>query len=65
MCNIWDGRTEKGPTLGELRSILAHPLFDRVKDLGITGGEPTLRPDLAEIYAVAADTLPRLGATPR
>ncbi|MBC8001685.1 MAG: radical SAM protein, partial [Opitutaceae bacterium] len=60
MCSIWkDGRREK-MSLDELRSYLAHPFFAEVRHVGVTGGEPTLRKDLAELYSLLPECLPNL-----
>jgi MoaA/NifB/PqqE/SkfB family radical SAM enzyme/polysaccharide pyruvyl transferase WcaK-like protein len=60
MCGIWKGHREKGPTLDEFDKIFRDPLFDQVLSLGITGGEPTLRPDLDRIFKAGVENLPSL-----
>jgi len=60
MCHIWkDGRREK-MSLDELRQELARPFYSEVRHVGITGGEPTLRQDLAELYELLPQVLPTL-----
>ena len=60
MCNIWKQKKEFEFNGEELKSILRNPLYDEVAHVGITGGEPTLRKDLAELYDAVLDTLPNL-----
>jgi polysaccharide pyruvyl transferase WcaK-like protein/MoaA/NifB/PqqE/SkfB family radical SAM enzyme len=60
MCNIWQRKKDKEITPEELSHILLDPLFDRVTYVGMSGGEPTLRKDLAEIGKVLVDRLPKL-----
>ena len=60
MCNIWkDGRREQ-LSLDELRRELAHPFYGEVRHVGITGGEPTLRKDLTDLYELLPQCLPKL-----
>jgi MoaA/NifB/PqqE/SkfB family radical SAM enzyme len=55
MCNIWKRireqpdikRTEM--SLSEIINLLSNPLFSRLVELDLTGGEPHLRNDLADI----------------
>jgi MoaA/NifB/PqqE/SkfB family radical SAM enzyme len=54
MCGIWK---ETGDAVGELSPddlgrILADELFSRMEYVGVSGGEPLLRDDLAELCAV-------------
>jgi len=60
MCNIWQRQQDQEITLEELRHILADPLFSKIQHLDITGGEPTLRADLAEIGQIFINLLPEL-----
>jgi MoaA/NifB/PqqE/SkfB family radical SAM enzyme len=60
MCPIW--RTEKSVkelTLSEIREIISSPLFDSLESVILTGGEPTMREDLAEIAEVILDARPK------
>lgn len=60
MCNIWkDGRREQ-MSLDELRRYLRQPFFSEVWHVGVTGGEPTLRKDLMELYRLLPECLPKL-----
>lgn len=60
MCFIWQQKKSKELTPDEVSSILSDELFDQVRGIGINGGEPTLRSDLAELVEAAALTLPAL-----
>jgi polysaccharide pyruvyl transferase WcaK-like protein/glycosyltransferase involved in cell wall biosynthesis/MoaA/NifB/PqqE/SkfB family radical SAM enzyme len=63
MCNIWkDGKREK-MGLDELRRYLTNPFFSEVGHVGVTGGEPTLRTDLVDLYRMLPDCLPKLAGT--
>jgi polysaccharide pyruvyl transferase WcaK-like protein/glycosyltransferase involved in cell wall biosynthesis/sulfatase maturation enzyme AslB (radical SAM superfamily) len=60
MCNIWkDGKRER-MSVAELRAYLAHPYFSDVWHVGVTGGEPTLRTDLVDLYRLLPECLPKL-----
>ncbi len=60
MCNIWkDGRRET-ISLEELGTYLRQPYFSSIAHVGVTGGEPTLRKDLIELYRLLPECLPRL-----
>ncbi|MCS7064509.1 MAG: polysaccharide pyruvyl transferase family protein [Methylacidiphilales bacterium] len=60
MCLIWQQKKDYEITPDDLRQILADPLFSNVQDVGITGGEPTLRPDLPELFRVVAERRPKI-----
>lgn len=52
MCLIWKQKRTQELTPVELEQILRDPLFSNVRFVGITGGEPTLRRDLPELFDV-------------
>lgn len=58
MCNIWQQHLDTQISVDEVRRVLADDLFSEVRSVGINGGEPTLRQDLAEIAGAIAETLP-------
>ncbi len=60
MCNIW--QSEKGSDLGvdDWRTLLQDRLFDGIESVGLTGGEPTLRPDLPQLAQLLLTELPAL-----
>jgi polysaccharide pyruvyl transferase WcaK-like protein/MoaA/NifB/PqqE/SkfB family radical SAM enzyme len=60
MCHIWQRKRDHDITPEELASVLADPLFREIRDVGINGGEPTLRKDLGELTQVLLTKLPRL-----
>ena len=60
MCNVWQRKRDREFDIDELRSILADSLFREIRYVGISGGEPTLRHDLADIGQVLVDSLPKL-----
>src|SRR5262245_13783982 len=60
MCHIWERKRDHEVTPAELARILDNPLFREVREIGINGGEPTLRKDLAELVQTAIAGLPKL-----
>jgi polysaccharide pyruvyl transferase WcaK-like protein/MoaA/NifB/PqqE/SkfB family radical SAM enzyme len=60
MCHIWQRKRDHDVTPAEVAAILENPLFREVRDVGVNGGEPTLRRDLVELVQVLIDKLPRL-----
>lgn len=60
MCRIWENKQSDDISPEALRSGLRNPLFDRVSAVGLNGGEPTLRKDLATLTSVLFDELPSL-----
>lgn len=60
MCLIWEQKKDHEITVEELRSVLNDRLFTKVRNVGVTGGEPTLRKDLPEIFRVIAQRRPRI-----
>lgn len=44
----------------EFGAMLRRPFFSDVQYIGVTGGEPTLRPDLSDFYVEALGALPSL-----
>lgn len=60
MCFIWQQKKAKELTPAEVFRVFTDPVFSEVKGVGINGGEPTLRKDLAELVKAAADALPKL-----
>ena len=60
MCFIWKNKRSRELSPAEFGAMLRAPFFSEVEHIGITGGEPTLRSDLAEFYLAALETLPGL-----
>jgi MoaA/NifB/PqqE/SkfB family radical SAM enzyme len=58
MCNIWKLKAERGWQADDLDRVLSHPsLAENVEVVNVTGGEPTMRPDLPEIFGVIVRNL--------
>lgn len=60
MCNIWQQKQEYEVTPSELKRVLSDPLFSEIEHIGITGGEPTLREDLPQLYEAVMDAIPTI-----
>ena len=58
MCNIWKQQKDYEISPADIRQILQNPLFKKVRNVGINGGEPTLRKDVAEVVRAVVETLP-------
>jgi MoaA/NifB/PqqE/SkfB family radical SAM enzyme/polysaccharide pyruvyl transferase WcaK-like protein len=63
MCLIWQQKKDYEMSPDDLAKVFKDSLFSNVAHIGITGGEPTLRKDLPELFRVACTTLPKLSAT--
>lgn len=60
MCNIWKQKKSYEITYNDLQLIFSDSFYSDIKHVGITGGEPTLRKDLPEIFKACIDFLPKL-----
>ncbi|WKN33493.1 polysaccharide pyruvyl transferase family protein [Porifericola rhodea] len=60
MCNIWQQKKGFEVSPQDLEKILDDSLYSEVRGVGITGGEPTLREDLADLYEACCKKLPSL-----
>lgn len=60
MCQIWEQKRGPEITPEEVRQSLTRPMFRKVRGVGVNGGEPTLRNDLADIGLAVIQSLPRL-----
>lgn len=60
MCNIWKNKQDKEITYDDLKIIFSDRLYSEITGVGITGGEPTLRNDLVDLYKACIDFLPKL-----
>ena len=60
MCNIWkrDEALEISPD--DLKRVLADDLYSELEHVGVTGGEPTLREDLPDVYQKIIEAVPTL-----
>jgi polysaccharide pyruvyl transferase WcaK-like protein/sulfatase maturation enzyme AslB (radical SAM superfamily) len=62
MCNIWQQKYDYQISPQELRVALSNSLYTEVRGVGVNGGEPTLRKDVAEIVDVLFECLPKLSS---
>jgi polysaccharide pyruvyl transferase WcaK-like protein/sulfatase maturation enzyme AslB (radical SAM superfamily) len=60
MCRIWENKQAEEISPDQLRKGLRNPLYSEVTSVGINGGEPTLRKDLAQLVEVLYEEMPRL-----
>jgi MoaA/NifB/PqqE/SkfB family radical SAM enzyme len=60
MCRIWENKKSDDITPEDLRRGLRNPLYSEVASVGLNGGEPTLRKDLAALAAVLFEECPKL-----
>ena len=60
MCNVWMRKRCPELSPDAFRTLLSDDLFNEVRHLGISGGEPTLRSDLDQFYKIALNVLPNL-----
>lgn len=63
MCNIWKQKKGFEISGNQLRDVLKNKLFSKVYAVGVTGGEPTLRKDLPDLYDAICSSLPNLQGT--
>jgi MoaA/NifB/PqqE/SkfB family radical SAM enzyme/polysaccharide pyruvyl transferase WcaK-like protein len=63
MCNIWTRGLDKQITPEDLSHILSDRLFSRLRYVGVSGGEPTLRKDLPDIFRSVTAKEPRILGT--
>ena len=61
MCSNWTrGNRKEDMTLEQVEQAFGDPLWRKVENANISGGEPTTRNDLVEICRILIDRLPRL-----
>jgi len=60
MCHVWKQKLGYQLSPGELQQAIRNPLYSEVRSVGINGGEPTLRKDLANLVDVLFSELPKL-----
>lgn len=60
MCNIWKNNVTNEISPEEIFRVLSGSSFAKVKHLGISGGEPTLRKDLVRCVEAIITALPML-----
>lgn len=60
VCNIWHKEDKTMLSIHELERILSDPIFRRIEYVIVSGGEPTLRDDLAEVVLLMLQKMPNL-----
>lgn len=60
MCLIWKNKANDQLSPCDLEKVLNDPLFSRLRYIGVSGGEPTLRADLPEIFRVICSKSPSI-----
>ena len=61
MCSNWTrGNRKEDMTLEQIEQVFSSPLWKRIENASISGGEPTTRNDLVDIVRVMIDKLPKL-----
>lgn len=60
MCNIWQEKDSTFLSLDQIRHIFGKDDYSFVRQLTLTGGEPTLRPDLPELFEIVRSACSRL-----
>jgi MoaA/NifB/PqqE/SkfB family radical SAM enzyme len=60
MCNVWRAKPKAALTQDEIRRIFGHRLFGHCATISLTGGEPSMRKDFAELPPLLARAMPAL-----
>ena len=61
MCRDWKTKKDSNELrIPEIRDIFHNPIFKSVKKFVLSGGEPTLREDMAEIVEIILDSCPQI-----
>jgi MoaA/NifB/PqqE/SkfB family radical SAM enzyme len=60
MCNIWQLKPKSQLSQDEIRRIFGSGLFKHCATVSLTGGEPSMRKDFAELPGLLADVMPAL-----
>ena len=63
MCYIWQQKRDDEISPAGLAQTLQDPLFRRLRYIGVSGGEPTLRRDLPDLFRVITEKRPQLRGT--
>ena len=59
-CRVWETKKREEISPSDLGKILDRGFFSKVETAWLTGGEPTLRKDLAQISAALRKSLPKM-----
>lgn len=60
MCNIWQTKPKAQLSLDEVRQVFGNALFKHCATVSLTGGEPSMRRDFAEMPTTLASVMPAL-----
>lgn len=60
MCNIWQQQPKHSLSLDQIGQLFSHRLFRHCATVSLTGGEPLMRKDFAEIPALLAEAMTSL-----
>ena len=60
MCNVWQSKPKTQLSLDEIRTIFGNRLFRHCATISLTGGEPSMRRDFAELPTALASVMPDL-----
>lgn len=60
MCNIWKRDEELEISPEQLKTVLSDDLYSDLLHVGVTGGEPTLREDLPDVYQKIIEAVPNI-----
>lgn len=60
MCNIWKREVKNELTGKEILKLFNNPFFSDLRWVNVTGGEPFIRRDLAEVISILKDCCPSL-----
>ena len=60
MCSIWRDKTSSSLSLEQIEHIFSRDDFSFVRSMTLTGGEPTLRADLPQLFGILLERLPGL-----
>lgn len=60
MCNIWQMKPKNELTLADWQEVMKDPIFNEVRNLTVSGGEPSLFKDYVKAVKLFVDSMPRL-----
>lgn len=62
MCYIWKQKKDYELSYEDYLKVFSNELFSEIRSIGVTGGEPTMRADMPQIFEAACISLPNLRA---
>lgn len=60
MCNVWQMKPKRELSLAQIEQVFSSRLFRHCATISLTGGEPSMRRDFAELPPLLARTMPAL-----